>query len=220
MWVKLGMVIPAIGIWSSLSASSSLGPQRVPPAVYPSSLKRRPYGVSCGKALWHVEQGWPVWRAKLGNAENRFWPECDTCCYKQQCGQQRAAEGADRRAVTLTSACDDPGMPNMGVIFSKIWAHLIPHVKSATRFRILTRSLRPAYTHVKSMFGMTILCDCGTWATPIRRQHFSDDRWSNSNARGPCQSPCRSTVLLLGLRGCVLVDIFLLRIMNSNQCFN
>ena len=77
---------------------------------------------------------------------NRFWPECDTCCYKQQCGQQRAAEGADRRAVTLTSACDDLGMPNMGVIFTKIWAHLIPHVKSATRFRIFTLSLRQAYT--------------------------------------------------------------------------
>jgi hypothetical protein len=35
--------------------------------------------------------------------------------------------------VTLTSACDDPGMPNMDAIFCKIWAHLIPHVKSATR---------------------------------------------------------------------------------------
>jgi hypothetical protein len=35
-------------------------------------LKRRPYGVSCGKALWHVEQGWPVWRAKLGIAETGF----------------------------------------------------------------------------------------------------------------------------------------------------
>src|SRR5512143_2240269 len=72
MWVKLGTLIPAIGIWSSLSARSSAGPHRVPPAVYPSSLKRRPYGVSCGNALWHVEQGWPVWRAKLGIAEAGF----------------------------------------------------------------------------------------------------------------------------------------------------
>jgi hypothetical protein len=53
-------------------------------------------------------------------------------------------------------------------------------------------SLRVAYDQLterlKSCSGMTIFCDCGTRATP--------------------------------LRGGVLVDIFLLRIMNSNQCFN
>src|ERR1700730_16154667 len=39
-----------------------------PPGVYPSSLNLRPYGVSAGKSVWHVPQGCPVWRAKLGSA--------------------------------------------------------------------------------------------------------------------------------------------------------
>src|SRR6516164_11769002 len=39
-----------------------------PPGVEPSSLKRRPYGVSAGKSVWQVPQGWPVWRAKLSKA--------------------------------------------------------------------------------------------------------------------------------------------------------
>jgi hypothetical protein len=32
-------------------------------------LNLRPKGVSSGKAVWQVAQGWPVWRAKLGTAD-------------------------------------------------------------------------------------------------------------------------------------------------------
>ena len=85
--------------------------------------------------------------SKARQRGNRFWPECDTCCYKQQCGQQRAAEGANRRAMAVTSACDDFVVPSMGVVCSEARMHRVPHVTSATRLMMFTLSLRPAYTH-------------------------------------------------------------------------
>jgi hypothetical protein len=45
------------------------GSDEVPPSSeYPLSLKRRPKGVSSGKAVWQAAQGWPVCLAKLGTA--------------------------------------------------------------------------------------------------------------------------------------------------------
>ena len=79
MWVKLGTVIPAIGIWSSLIGkllawTTTRAPRRIAleleaPAIW-RQLRERAVARRARLA------GLP---GKARQRRNRFWPECDTC---------------------------------------------------------------------------------------------------------------------------------------------